>query len=241
MNRISLGAALTSLSLISCSTTTTGSARDAGSDGTTPIADAGDDTEDGGARVMDGGDAAGECAIPCGGDCCNTGSVCVSDSAGNKSCAVSCTTSSTCAAPTDCCAVLDGGTSGVCAANVIGVTSCICVTDADCTRFESSNAQTSCAPLAANDVSSGVYVCKPGDAKSWDGCSAGGAACPANYSCWTDRRGNAFCTHSCTSNAACGNAGVACCYGADAGSSCVENEYNQGCGDGPGGCMPCQQ
>ncbi len=224
MKRLWLGGALVAASLlIACSSSTGGNSADSGSDATIVAP-----SDDGGGTA----DTGTQCATPlCAGNCCTAGSICISDSAGNKSCAVACTHSSECAAPTNCCAMLgDAGAGGVCAPSQLG--GCLCETVADC-----ANLGVSCAPYAVNDVSSSVYVCKPQDSQPWDGCFNPSNTCPTGYSCWRDHKGNTFCARSCITSATCGNPGNACCYGTDAGAGCAN--YNTSCG-GPGGCMPCE-
>ncbi len=200
-------------------------------------ASSGGSPTDGGSESASGSDASdggGGCAIPCASQCCNADAVCVSDMAGNKTCAVSCTDSKACPPASPCCG--PGGESKTGATDQwAGLPStfyatavCRCVTGAACGSGV-------CGPQTDSTGNPfGPYVCKPNDSKPYDGCGG----CPhcgsaPGLNCWNDpTAGDAICAKSCNTNVDCGDAGNVCCKPATCGN-CLNS-----CG-GSGMCGPC--
>jgi len=165
----------------------------------------------------------------CAGSCCNANALCVTDMAGNQSCAIKCTTGADCtSAASPCCAVIPGvkGTQ-VCLPNdTVAGQQCACAKTTDCTSG-------CCAPVAdstGNPI--GPYVCKPADGKPYD-CSpdtacAPTASCSSGY-CPIQVTGNGSCVCSepCTNSSQCGTGGGTCA-----------TLMNGTCNTAPGACLP---
>lgn len=94
----------------------------------------------------------------------------------------------------------------------------------------------SCAPIAQGGViAAKVMVCRPDDGKAFHGCKFFSlTGCESGYECWKDARANLVCTKGCTTNADCGNPGVACC---DRTATCAVTTPAK-C-SGTGACLPC--
>ena len=163
----------------------------------------------------------------CGSRCCVSGlEVCLQDSAGGKSCVQACTFGSECGSTYPACctpiATGDGGflPFGGCVYDPsLAIYGCICANIDDCIVFTSS----SCAPRF-NDagVITGPYVCVSDDASAAGaGCGRFPAKnCPSTTFCSGDSQNNDFCSPSCTSDAVCGNPGIACCNATCSAGSC---------------------
>jgi len=173
----------------------------------------------GGQNLPDGG-----CPTPlCAGTCCAADSICVQDQGGHDFCAVKCFASRDCTGTDPCCEpVVDNGNysgHGVCQPNptASGWYSCLCSLKSDCA------AGGSCVPLVDSaGFISGPYLCLLDDGQSHHGCAGEGIpmSCPSAQYCSRDSVGNDFCSTPCTTNAMCGNLGVACCNALCSQGSC---------------------
>jgi len=66
--------------------------------------------------------------------------------------------------------------------------------------------------VSSSGVITGPYICAADNGASFDGCKGALTFCTvSNQYCSTDQEGNEFCSIACTSDALCGNSGVACC------------------------------
>jgi hypothetical protein len=160
------------------------------------------------------------CKTPCAAQCCATGAACVQDSAGNKSCAETCTSSSQCPASAPCCgpAVEGSPPSAWACLPIVSGQYCRCTVGSEC----SSGA---CAPLVdsqGNPV--GPLVCKANDGASYDGCNGLLTYCSDPYCCVTDGHGNDFCALPCVNSSNCGAA------------SCVSYTFSKTTCSGPTAC-----
>jgi hypothetical protein len=167
-------------------------------------------------------DACCPAAQACGATCCASGAECVHDAAGNQACGVICEKSADCSGATPCCEPVDSGDggfagNGVCAAAPTSANpyACLCLSTAECGSGE-------CVPdINAQGAISGPYVCALNDGASHDGCSGALTVCSVtNQFCSTDKSGDEFCSIACTSDALCGNPGVACCDATCAQGAC---------------------
>jgi hypothetical protein len=160
----------------------------------------------------------GDCSLPCGANCCSQGATCVTDPAGNKMCATTCTSAADCPA-TGCCAATGGSTTGTCAPND-GAHFCMCNTGTDCQSG-------CCAPfIDPNGNPTSPYVCVQFDGKAYDCCKLG-VPCPSGYCCTPDAKaGTAICKLPCHNASMCG------------GQNCKMINPPETCLGSPGACGP---
>jgi hypothetical protein len=160
--------------------------------------------------------------------CCDEGALCVSDNAGNKLCAVTCTANSECPSSSPCCQVFLAEFGGAiafesaCMPTQIGQ-QCRCASaNADCTTPSTLGC---CAPLT-DDAGAPIqpYICKSNDGKAYDCCN-GSSACAAGLCC-TDVRVSdggpeiisAVCAQPCQSASNCGSGVLESCVPTTGGS-----------------------
>jgi hypothetical protein len=107
-----------------------------------------------------------------------------------------------------------GGTTG--AGSTGGAVGAVCVVGSDCLGG-------CCAPtIDSSGVVTGHYACKSNDQAAFACCPNVGQIyqCPTGFICAGDIHGNKFCSVVCTSDAACGHTGAACCNAGCVGASC---------------------
>lgn len=143
----------------------------------------------------------------CGAVCCNAGSVCIADAAGNRSCAQRCTASSQCPASANCCRVLADATTrqplpyGACGAFVAGQTSCMCASATEC------GSGAGCTPVVGSDgIPQRPYRCTTDSCTPYGHCTGITGSCPNGYCNLCDAQGRCYCAAVCTSAAMCGAA-----------------------------------
>lgn len=145
----------------------------------------------------------------CGAVCCTSGSLCVRDAAGNRSCAQRCATNSECPGRVGerCCMVLESATTqtsirdyGACGTFVAGSTLCRCATGSDC-------GSGACTPsVNADGTPAYPYHCTQPGCAPYGRCTGTFSSCGEGYCNLCDAQGNCFCAQVCMNDAMCGSA-----------------------------------
>lgn len=157
----------------------------------------------------------------CGAVCCNAGSVCISDRAGNRACATTCGGNAECPASAPCCRALADQASGAplgygaCGVFVAGETACRCSTPSECGGG-------GCTPYVNTaGVPQRPMICTADGCGPYQHCTGFGS-CPNGYCNMCDSVGNCYCAQVCTSSAMCG--GVTCGRLARSNGSCAATQ-----------------
>lgn len=159
------------------------------------IADSATSDSQGASDAADGGN----CAAPCNGDCCGSGSACIPQGDA-EACVTLCGSSGECGG--GCCAVVsglqDGGACLPLDAGAYPEQECICRSGSECSNG-------CCGPAG-----SGIWLCRPDDGQWLDCCGSTGCAAKSDLCCVEVEHGDAaahVCLDPCTTTAECVDAG----------------------------------